>query len=339
MKIKSFFASLLACAFIMLEPVSTYAYQTDVVPEIEDRALSLTINFCYSKNDTDIPIPGAEVSINRISDLEVINGYAFYTVVDYEDYAELIKKDEKGNDVTFEGISGTESNKLAARFALKVPAPEQTDVTAVNGIVKFENLTAGMYLVRETNATGKALDYSYFEPFLVSVPLAQDYTGENIWIYDVLADPKTTVEEKPQPPDSSVPDSSIPDSSVSESSVPESSEPESSEPESSESESSEPESSVPESSEPESSEPESSNPESSVTESSAPKESSDSSEPSTPSKPSEPTSTPESSTPGIPVITGESSILLFVVVIFFISAFVITLTVNKKKRNDDTDSE
>ena len=104
MKIKRIFVGLTALALMMLEPVSAFAYETDVVPDIEDTALSLTVNFCYSKNDVDIPIPGAEISINRISDLTVVNGEARYTVVDYEDYKDLIKYDEYGREATFAGI-------------------------------------------------------------------------------------------------------------------------------------------------------------------------------------------------------------------------------------------
>ena len=313
MKLKTMFSSIIAFAFIMLEPVSAFAYQTsyqtDVVPEIEDEALSLTINFCYSKNDIDIPISGAGIGINRISDLEVVNGFAHYTVVDYDDYKDLIKIDQYGDDVTFAGISGTESNKLAARFALKAPEPEQMEYTGLNGLAKFTDLEAGMYLVREVDVTGRAADYSEFDAFLVSVPLAMDFSGENVWKYDVIADPKTTVTEVSNP-ESSIPISSTPESSTPESSTPESSTPESSTPESSITISSTPESSS------ENSTPVSSNPES--------------------SNPSEPTSTPEeSSKPGIPVITGEASMLFVVILIFFVSALVITVTVNKKKRTDD----
>ena len=330
MKLKTMFSSIIAFAFIMLEPVSAFAYQTsyqtDVVPEIEDEALSLTINFCYSKNAIDIPISGAGIGINRISDLEVVNGFAHYTVVDYDDYKDLIKIDQYGDDVTFAGISGTESNKLAARFALKAPEPEQMEYTGLNGLAKFTDLEAGMYLVREVDVTGRAADYSEFDAFLVSVRLAMDFSGENVWKYDVIADPKTKVTEN-SVPESSIPISSTPESST-ESSTPESSIPISSTPESC-TESSTPESSI-----------ESSTPESSITISSTPESSSENSTPvsSNPesSNPSEPTSTPEeSSKPGIPVITGEASMLFVVILIFFVSALVITVTVNKKKRTDD----
>ena len=50
-----------------------------------------------------------------------------------------------------------------------------------------------MYLVREGNKTGNAVNYNSFEPYLVMVPGVKN--GQ--WVYDVTAYPKMEITAKP----------------------------------------------------------------------------------------------------------------------------------------------
>ena len=59
-------------------------------------------------------------------------------------------------------------------------------ITDKNGIVKFENLDLGLYLVKETN---QVEGYSNIDSFLVNIPIVE----ENKYIYDIKANPKTEI--------------------------------------------------------------------------------------------------------------------------------------------------
>lgn len=224
--------------FVMTEPVGIAALDNDRVPDIDStQSKTLTLYFYVQLKGVDTPIEGAEMGIYRLSDLVTNGGSAEYPVL--EAYASL-RTMEDDKDVTFEGISVSESVLLADSFANAVSQPDQTAVTDKNGRCSFEGLEQGMYLVRQLSAKGQAQDYQFIAPYLISVPLAVNYTGENEWQYEVLSEPKS----KPKPI-SEVSDHSEPfeDSDTDVSAPLESSEP--SKPESSKPESSQPESSVP----------------------------------------------------------------------------------------------
>ncbi len=248
MKLK--FMSLLVSLFtavllVMTEPVGTFALESDLVPDIDQtQTKSLTVYFYVEKLGVPTPIDGAEIGIYKIADLNTNNGSADYTVC--ESYASLAKKD--GNrDITFDGISFSESVELAKKFSKTAETLSSLakGVTDDSGVLKFGDLEQGMYLVRELSSSGSAKKYKFFEPYMISVPLAVSVNSVNEWQYDVLSEPKTKVssgshdEVSKQTSDDSRPESSQP--SKPESSQP--SKPESSQP--SKPESSQPESSVP----------------------------------------------------------------------------------------------
>ena len=58
--------------------------------------------------------------------------------------------------------------------------------TDSNGVVKFNDLTLGLYLVKQTN---EVKGYSSIDSFLVAMPKEENF----VWIYDVKAKPKTDV--------------------------------------------------------------------------------------------------------------------------------------------------
>lgn len=64
--------------------------------------------------------------------------------------------------------------------------PSYKGITNNEGIVKFNDLDLGLYLVKETKTSEK---YSIFEPFLLMIPLQVN----NNWTYDILSNPKTDI--------------------------------------------------------------------------------------------------------------------------------------------------
>ena len=62
----------------------------------------------------------------------------------------------------------------------------QKNITNKEGIVKFENLPLGLYLVKQTN---QVKDYSVIDSFLVMLPKEEN----NIWTYEISAKPKTEI--------------------------------------------------------------------------------------------------------------------------------------------------
>ena len=184
MKIKPLMILIASILFVMLEPVSVFAQSDNKVPDLTDEPNSLTVYFFIQKTGVDTPIEGAGIAIHKIADLSVHDGSASYIITD--EYASL-KKSVDGRDVTLEGISVSESVALSKKFAKLTGEPEQTAVTDNNGRCTFSGLEKGMYLVEEISAVGPAADYEMFEPYMISVPLAENYTGSYVWNYNVLS--------------------------------------------------------------------------------------------------------------------------------------------------------
>ena len=180
---------LIVCSIFFSIP--TYADETDFMPEISDSDKSLTIHFYVQKTGVDVPIKGAEIGIYKIANLSCENGSANYTLLpEYNS----VKKVKDGEDVTFNGISGTESEQLAYKINELVGQPDNANSTNYLGNCTFDGLSQGMYLVKEINAEGDAADYEFFSPYLLSVPLAvKNGESGNSWKYDVFSEPKTMI--------------------------------------------------------------------------------------------------------------------------------------------------
>ena len=72
--------------------------------------------------------------------------------------------------------------------------------TDSQGRVSFSGLSHGIYLVRQTGATGHAKAYHPVEPYLVVVPGIERVNNENQWKYDVTLEPKVALVKKDVPP-------------------------------------------------------------------------------------------------------------------------------------------
>ena len=72
--------------------------------------------------------------------------------------------------------------------------PQHSGVTDAFGNYKFEDLTQGMYLVKELNAQAMAAQYEKFSQYIISVPPALKSPDGNSWKYDIISEPKTEIE-------------------------------------------------------------------------------------------------------------------------------------------------
>ena len=194
LKFMSLLISLFTVMFlVMTEPVSISAFDSDLVPDIDENLnKSLTVYFYVEKLGVPTPIDGAEIGIYKIADLKTKNGSANYSVT--ETYSSLAKI-KNDRDITFEGISFSESVELAKSFEeiAKKEQPLKTAVTNSDGICRFDALEQGMYLVRELSKTGTAEKYQSFAAYMISVPFPESHDGLNEWQYDVLSEPKTKI--------------------------------------------------------------------------------------------------------------------------------------------------
>lgn len=179
---------------VIITTVTSASAQDDRMPNIEGQMKSLKIEFYIEKSGIKSPIQGAKISIYRVSDIQIQGGSAEYIVLGK--YSQLKKLDD-GRDVTFNGITVSQSQELAQQFAQVVSNPDFTAVTDVQGECNFSNLLQGMYLIKEEAATLEAEKYEKIAPYLISVPLAEKTDDGNHWIYSVMSAPKTKVSEIP----------------------------------------------------------------------------------------------------------------------------------------------
>lgn len=187
-KMKKFFAGLLALLMmIAVVPMEGAAAQTttgEVIDESENGNASLTIHK-YEYNGT-VNNTGTGMENNTVPvDAQPLVGAGF-TIYKVKDFNEL--KTYYDNNATelpkvseFLNAAGTE---IDSKYSGTIVESEKK--TGTDGIVTFENLAFGLYVVVETTtppAVTEAMD-----PFLVSIPMTT-VDGDN-WLYDVHVFPK-----------------------------------------------------------------------------------------------------------------------------------------------------
>lgn len=77
-----------------------------------------------------------------------------------------------------------------ADFVSGLPAGTALTNTAGTGILTFSSLPLGLYLVRETVSPAGVTQSN---DFLVSIPMSETVSGNQVWNYDPVATPKNTV--------------------------------------------------------------------------------------------------------------------------------------------------
>ena len=121
------------------------------------------------------PIDGIEFTVNQVNVIDLS------TNAGWEDAVDLAAVFDAANAVG--SITG-------AGFTL---GADQVEVTAGGGVAVFDALPVGLYLVRETDASGQdPAIVTPAAPFLISVPLTDPDNLDN-WIYNVHVYPKNPV--------------------------------------------------------------------------------------------------------------------------------------------------
>lgn len=181
------------CSLIMtmLSVQSVMAAHPDLVPDVDTgRQDSLTINLVYHKDRVNhVAVPGATFEIHKVANLTTSGGSAKYRAV-----ADFASANVKYNGLTKES-SAVAAKKLSA-IVDRDSLAGNSGITNTQGRVSFSGLSHGIYLVRQTGATGHAKAYHPVEPYLVVVPGIERVNNENQWKYDVTLEPKVALVKK-----------------------------------------------------------------------------------------------------------------------------------------------
>lgn len=141
------------------------------IVDFEDRG---TIELLLKESTDGTMVSGAEISIVKIAKaIDKNNNLAFEYVDEISDCSLLV---DEIKDVSSELLECVDKSNL--KYDKKI--------TDKNGMVKFNNLELGLYLIKQTN---KLEGYSSFLPFLIMIP---EYVDDE-WNYDIEATPKTDI--------------------------------------------------------------------------------------------------------------------------------------------------
>lgn len=128
-------------------------------------------------------ISGIELSLYKVADVIVDNGYIFKYSRDFSQVQTNIDAN----------ISKPEYAKQLSDYAKANNLPAMARVTTNNSKVAFAKLKMGLYLVRQTN---QVKGYANTNPFLVTIPFRN---ADGSLSYDVDSSPKTGVLAKVAP--------------------------------------------------------------------------------------------------------------------------------------------
>ncbi len=161
---------ILGLSLLLVMPRGNVLANTNIVDFSKKGTITLEL-----KESTDkTSVSSAEVSIYLIARATEVDNNLVYEYVD-----------ELRNCQVELTSSEIDSDKLV-ECTKDVNLTMQKGITDKKGIVVFNNLELGLYLVKQTN---KLDGYSSFSPFLVMLP--QDIN--NSWVYEVMATPKTDI--------------------------------------------------------------------------------------------------------------------------------------------------
>ena len=139
-----------------------------------DRDNSLTVELTSSDPDT-LAVEGAEVTIYLVAEVDKASGALTYKLTD--DFA---SSGIKVNDNITQSMIDT-----AADYASENGLKGITKTSDKNGVIVFENLQCGIYLITETASPE---GFTSFVPFMYFLPFYSLDDGG--WVYDAVAVPK-----------------------------------------------------------------------------------------------------------------------------------------------------
>ena len=151
-----------------------------VLANIDDHVVDFnkvgSINITLKESNNNESISGAELTIYKVANVINENNNLKYVYVD----------DIKNCDGDLTNLlDNSLTNKINKCIGDKEIATK-VDKTNEDGIVNFDNLELGLYLIKQTNNVS---GYSNIDSFLVNIPEVID----NKWVYDINAIPKTDI--------------------------------------------------------------------------------------------------------------------------------------------------
>lgn len=167
------------------------AIKTSVSTIDESKTGSITIHK-YLKKTVDEKGDGTGEDGQTPTDAEAAEGVGFtvYQVMSKDDLLEYYNNNADVSSVTIDTYADVNNNKLNDG----VTAIEKYGETKTNaeGVVKFDNLEIGLYVVMETYKPASVTQA--VKPFLVSIPMTRkgDVKKGEEWLYDVVVYPKNS---------------------------------------------------------------------------------------------------------------------------------------------------
>lgn len=162
--------------FIMLLSIGNSIVLANTSDHIVDFNKKGKITITLKESTDSIKVQGAEISIYKIATATSENNNLVFTYID----------NIKNCDGDLSNLTDISLTSKIDKCIKNINLPSQTNLTNEFGIVKFDNLQLGLYLVKQTN---KVEGYSNIDPFLIAIPTVED----NKWTYELNANPKTDI--------------------------------------------------------------------------------------------------------------------------------------------------
>jgi len=126
-------------------------------------------------------VPGGTFEIYKVADLKTTDeGDPYYEISDsFKECISNVDDIFSGDYTVTRTLASYAENKLTALYSVDV---------GNSGVVKFSNLSMGVYLFLQTKA---ADGYKAVNPFLMSIPVWDEEA--NVWVYDIQAYPKPEI--------------------------------------------------------------------------------------------------------------------------------------------------
>lgn len=159
--------------FIILMFLSINTAKATTNDNIVDFTKKGTIKITLKELKEDTFVSNASITIYKLADANSKNSNLAFN---YHEKLLPYEKDIKEGNITNEILKIVEGNNLS----------NFNKVTDDNGIVLFDNLDLGLYLVTQTNTVE---GYSKLSPFLVYIPKDVD----NKWTYNIDSTPKVDI--------------------------------------------------------------------------------------------------------------------------------------------------
>lgn len=134
-----------------------------------------SVEITLKSSDEGNVIKGAEISLYKVADLSEENNHFVYNYTENFNKCNVSLTNLEDKDLT---------NNILKCFNGNINGIKK--ITNELGTTKFNNLSLGLYLVKETNTVE---DFSNFDPYLIMIPK----NINNKYVYDITSKPKSEI--------------------------------------------------------------------------------------------------------------------------------------------------